>query len=125
MTFEEIAKWIGHAHPAVTSGVYGRLSQENLNASLRGMPFMDGAREAGEALRARWVSLANIKVSFNQPEGILVGFIARPYVFDSGDRPPLREETVPPQTRSTSVSSRRRRRRPAAEGCVRWYGNSF
>ena len=34
MSFENIAKWIGHSNPSTTSGVYGRLSQNDVHGLL-------------------------------------------------------------------------------------------
>lgn len=60
LSFETIAKWIGHRSSAVTSGVYGRLQQADLQTRLRGVPFLsedDGGRAAA-ALRQRWHRVA-------------------------------------------------------------------
>ena len=58
-SFEAIAKWIGHASPATTSGVYGRLALGDAEAGLASTaPFLadDGGR--GAAQRGEWESLA-------------------------------------------------------------------
>ena len=79
---EAIAKWIGHASPAVTSSVYGRLSEREVEASLQGVPFLaeDRARVAGE-----WRELAR--------------FLCAPYPFI----PP------PPETGTTTWTEQRKR----------------
>lgn len=79
MSFEEIAKWVGHAHPSVTSGVYGRLSQENVNATLRGLPFADTGRDD---VRKEWSALAT--------------YLAAPYVFKDDEWAGLRPNLAPP-----------------------------
>ena len=40
MTFEAIAKFIGHSSAAITSGVYGRLRQVDILESARDIPFL-------------------------------------------------------------------------------------
>ena len=65
-TFETIAKWIGHASPTITSGVYGRLSQDDLNGLMRGVPFIDEGRQNNN--KEQWVRIAR--------------FVTEPYVFD-------------------------------------------
>lgn len=65
MTFENIAKWIGHAHPSVTSNVYGRLAQQDLY--MCGVPFAstdDGQADAWRQL-ARYVHAPFV---FPEPE---------------------------------------------------------
>jgi integrase len=39
-SFECIAKWIGHANPSITSGVYGRLKSDDVSSALQGVPFI-------------------------------------------------------------------------------------
>lgn len=53
-----IAKWIGHASPNVTAGVYGRLSLLDAEGSLVPVGFLaDGRRESASA-KEQWESLA-------------------------------------------------------------------
>lgn len=58
LSFETIAKWIGHRSVTVTSGVYGQLRQADLQSRLLGVPFL--AEDAGgqAARRAAWRRLA-------------------------------------------------------------------
>lgn len=67
MSFDAIAKWIGHSNPSVTSGIYGRLSQDNINGLMRGVPFVDEG--SGADIKERWQELSE--------------YIAHPYVFES------------------------------------------
>ena len=62
-SFEKIAKFLGHASPAVTSAVYGRLRHLDALSGVRGVPFLasDEARdnrdawaEVGRLLRDPW-----------------------------------------------------------------------
>ena len=85
MAFDAIAKWIGHASPAVTSGVYGRLTQDNLNGLLRGVPFVDEGG-SGDA-RERWAAVAR--------------FVTRPYVFDDRETEGLAAAAVARAPRPT------------------------
>lgn len=48
-TFENIAKWIGHSTPQVTSAVYGRLSQRDAEASLENVPFLASSDSGSES----------------------------------------------------------------------------
>ena len=87
MSFENIAKWIGHSNPSVTSGVYGKLSQRDVNGLITGVPFID-AEEDGRNARAEWTRVAR--------------FVHRPYIFDSeewtglGTMGPEPDQAVPP-----------------------------
>ena len=55
-SFEAIAKWIGHASPATTSGVYGRLALRDVEAGLAPVAFL--AREGADDEAQAWHSLA-------------------------------------------------------------------
>ena len=77
MEFERIAKWIGHAHPSVTSNVYGRLSQ--LDVQLEGVPFAAGGTEGAES-RAAWQRVAR--------------FVHAPFLFDDAEWEGLRRPPV-------------------------------
>lgn len=68
MSFEAIAKWIGHANPSVTSGVYGRLSQRDVHSLMTGVPFIDNNHQTSSDVKAEWTRLARL--------------VHRPYVFD-------------------------------------------
>ena len=48
-TFDGISKWIGHANPAVTSGVYGRLQAEEVSRMV-----VDDDEEGANVDRDRW-----------------------------------------------------------------------
>lgn len=82
--------WIGHAHPSVTSGVYGRLSQEDIHGLMGGaFPFSEeGSSGPSEDVRAEW--------------GRVARFINRPYVFDDAECIGL-VPTSPPPIQSTSL----------------------
>ena len=41
LTFEEIAKIIGHSSSAITSGVYGRLKQADVQSGARKLPWAE------------------------------------------------------------------------------------
>lgn len=55
-SFESIAKWIGHSTPQVTSSVYGRLSQQDAEASLENVPFLSSTGR--NEVRKEWMELA-------------------------------------------------------------------
>ena len=88
MGFDAIAKWIGHASPAVTSGVYGRLSQTDVAGMLRGVPFVDEGERTD--VRAQWTKIAR--------------FITQPYVFDD-DELPSRAQPGPGSSHKQAVSA--------------------
>ena len=71
-SFETIAKWIGHSHPNVTSGAYGRIAQADLEAQLgRHATFLQ--HQSRECKRSEWQTLAE--------------FLKHPYHFtESEDR---------------------------------------
>lgn len=48
-TFENIAKFIGHASANVTSAVYGRLRQMEVVGSIQGVPFLTNAEAQEES----------------------------------------------------------------------------
>ena len=53
MTFEQIAKWLGHSNPGLTSSVYGRIQSLELHSMV---PFADTM--VAEEVRTRWKGLA-------------------------------------------------------------------
>ena len=62
---EHIAKWIGHSSPDVTSNVYGRLSDHDVQSLLSGVPFLAGSPQRdAERRREEWHRLATF---LNQP----------------------------------------------------------
>jgi integrase len=89
--FDAIAKWIGHANPSITSGVYGRLSQRDLNGMMRGVLFTDDDNAGEEDAKRAWVRLSR--------------FIADPYVFDEDETAGLKRRPQPPPARAQHVSA--------------------
>lgn len=57
LSFETIAKWIGHRSATTTSVIYGQIQQEDLCARLNGLPFVDDVGDGAER-RAAWMGLA-------------------------------------------------------------------
>lgn len=53
-----IAKWIGHASPTVTAGVYGKLSLLDAEGSLVPVGFLSDGRRDSAAAKEQWESLA-------------------------------------------------------------------
>ena len=56
MSFETIAKWIGHANPSTTSGVYGRLAEHNIESMMVGVPFVSSGGSSDQ--KAEWQAVA-------------------------------------------------------------------
>ena len=57
-SFETIAKFIGHRTPAITSGVYGRLRQIDIESSTVGLPWLKD--EGVTNTKEEWVSLGKL-----------------------------------------------------------------
>lgn len=64
-TFEQIAKFVGHRSPAVTSGVYGRLRLVDLESNMVGLPWLRDAEtrntRAGNIWNGGWVCICMAK----------------------------------------------------------------
>lgn len=57
LSFETIAKWIGHRSATTTSVIYGQIQQEDLCVRLNGLPFVHDVAD-GAQRRAAWMGLA-------------------------------------------------------------------
>jgi hypothetical protein len=53
MSFEQIAKWLGHSNPTLTSSVYGRIQSRELHSMV---PFADAV--VADEVRSQWKHLA-------------------------------------------------------------------
>ena len=91
-SFEAIAKWIGHASPAVTSSVYGRLSLRDVESSLGTVPFLsDHLASNTENDNNEWHSLSR--------------FLRSPYQFFE-DRSVMMDDQDEPSQRPTKQMRR-------------------
>ena len=55
-SFEAIAKFVGHRSPAITSGVYCRLRQADIESATVGLPWLRDEESRGDT-RSEWVAL--------------------------------------------------------------------
>lgn len=100
-SFEAIAKWIGHSSPQLTSSVYGRLLQRDVEAQLGEVPFLGaGAPGAAADPAAEWQELSR--------------FLRAPYHFTEteGDVGPRR---TPPPTPAAGAPPTKQMRRELVE----------
>jgi hypothetical protein len=56
-SFEEIAKFIGHANPNITSGVYGRLRQADAESCASCLPWVG---EDGQSTKDEWMAIGRL-----------------------------------------------------------------
>jgi len=98
MSFDAIAKWIGHSNPSITSGIYGRLSHTDVNGMMKGVPFVDEGHDSD--IKEQWARVAR--------------FVTRPYVFDDAET--LGMQRPRPSEASSSSGKRRATELAASEG---------
>jgi integrase len=94
MSFDAISKWIGHSSPNVTSGVYGQLAEQDIQAMLVGVPFMSDTAVQHSRIKREWTELAE--------------FIHIPFVFRVSEWDGLTRGTTP--TTATAADNREQRR---------------
>lgn len=88
-SFDAISKWIGHSSPLITSNVYGRLAEQDVEASLSAtVPFLSYGGRVGADHHDRVGAVSEWKE--------LVAFLQRPYA-PCGDPQPTPAHTDPPR----------------------------
>lgn len=90
-SFEHIAKWIGHSTPQLTSAVYGRLSQREVEASLQGhVPFLQPPTHHGDSTQANNHDDTNVDEDPARAWAEVAVFLRAPYHFTEApnDQPP-------------------------------------
>lgn len=96
-SWENIAKWLGHASPTITSTIYGQLTAIEIDSRIHA-DFIDNGTGVADA-REEWRELA--------------AFVAQPYTFEKAELPgsPRDKKKVPKH-----YEEARRLRRQVEEG---------
>ena len=80
LSYETIAKWIGHASPQTTANAYGHLSQGDLTGLMQGVPFVDPNPPDAQS-RTQWAAVAHLLTApyrFDETEERELDPVARP-----------------------------------------------